>query len=349
MSEAKSLDYWSFFAREAKKSGDILYSRIIAGVGGDDALKAMAAKSRPGQPHANMILGAVNFLLLRGAQHPLRRFYATLGGDADARAEDPFPAFRDFCLAHGGELEALIAARVTNTNEVGRTAVLHPGFRALAAKAGAPLGLIEIGPSAGLNMIWDRYGVRYLRGEKPDVEIAPDAPLVIECELRGEQNPPVTPTPAVASRIGLELNPVDLTRTDDCDWLRALVWPDRPARLRRLDTAIDLFQRVRPDIRAGDALALLPDAIREIPEDRSVCVYHTIVTYQFSHEMRQALDDILTLAGLRRPVWRLALEAEAKDSAWRNWLTLSCYQDGAVESRRLAESHPHGAWIEWLG
>lgn len=348
MSEAKSFDYWSFFAREAEKSGDILYSRIIGGVGGDDTLKAMAAKSRPGQPHANMILGAVNFLLLRGVQHPLRRFYATLGGDADVRTEDPFPDFRDFCLAHGAELEALIAARVTNTNEVGRTAALHPGFRAVAAKAGAPLNLIEIGPSAGLNMIWDRYGVRYLQGGKAAVVVVPDAPLVIDCELRGDRCFADAPTPGVGRRIGLELNPVDLTDADDRDWLRALVWPDRPARLRRLETAIDLFQRVRPDIRSGDAITLLPDALGAMPADAPVCVYHTIVTYQFSHEMRQALDDILTIAGLRRPVWRLALEAEAKDGAWRNWLTVSRYQDGAVESRRLAESHPHGSWIEWL-
>lgn len=348
MNEAKSFDYWDFFAREAEKSGDILYSRIIAGVGGDDELKAMAAKSRPGQPHANMILGAVNFLLLRGAQHPLRRFYATLGGDADARVEESFPVFRDFCLAHCGELEALIAARVTNTNEVGRTAVLHPGFRAVAAKAGAPLNLIEIGPSAGLNMIWDRYGVTYRRDGEPLRQIAADAPLVIECELRGDKIFGDAPTPGVGRRIGLELNPVDLANADDRDWLRALVWPGHPARLRRLETAIDLFQRVQPEIRSGDALALLPDALNGMPEDAPVCVYHTIVTYQFSYAMREALNDILTIASLRRPVWRLAMEAEPKGGDWTNWLTLSRYRDGTMESQRLAMTHPHGAWLEWL-
>lgn len=345
----KPIDYWSFFARDAQRNGAVLYSRIVAGIGGDDDLKAMAGLAKPGQPHANMILGAVNFLLLRGAQHPLRRFYATLGGEADAKVEDPFPAFRDFCLAHRAELEPLIAARVTNTNEVGRSAVLHPGFRAVAAEAGTPLNLIEIGPSAGLNMIWDRYGVRYRKDGAPVLELGSGSALTIDCELRGEGMPPGGPAPAIGRRIGLELNPVDLTQKDDRDWLRALMWPDQVTRLKRLERAMALFDAVRPEIRTGDALALLPDALRAMPEDEPVCIYHTIVTYQFSHEMRDALDNMLTMAGLRRPVWRLALEAEAKDGNWRNWLTLGRYHDGTVERRTLAEAHAHGTWIEWLG
>ena len=344
---SRGADYWAFFARDAEKAGSSLYARIIEGVGGDAELIAMAAKSKPGQPYANMLLGAVHYLLLRGAEHPLRSFYPNLSAGAPTDG-DPYAAFRDFCLAHRAEIEALIAARVTNTNEVGRSAVLHPGFRAVAAEAGEPLNLIEIGPSAGLNMIWDRYGVCYRRNGAPAFEINPTSPLVIDSELRGSAMIPDGPTPQVGRRIGLELNPVDLTHDDDRDWLRALMWPDQIARTERLNRAMALFDSVWPEIRSGDALALLPDALRDMPEDEPLCVYHTIVTYQFSHEMRAALDDILTVAGLRRPVWRLALEATAKDGDWRNWLTLARYHDGTVERRTLAESHPHGSWLEWL-
>ncbi len=345
----KPFDYWTMFARDAAKAGSPLYACIVEGIGADEDLKAIAARARRGQPYANMLLAPVHYLLLGGADHPLRRFYATCGGTLSVADEDPFPHFRDFALAHREEIVLLVEARVVNTNEVGRTSVLHAGFRVVAAEAGEPLGLIEIGPSAGLNMIWDRYGVRYLRDGTPAVEIAPDAPLVLECELRGAANPPASPTPAVASRVGLELNPVDLTTAEDRAWLRALIWPDQVERLRRLERAMALFDAACPEIRGGNALALLPEAICAIPENVPVCVYHTIVAYQFGQKGRQALDDILTVAGLRRPVWRLALEAEAQDGAWRNWLTLSRYRDGTVESRRLAESHPHGTWIEWLG
>ncbi len=337
-------DYWTFFTEDAERTGSLLYSRLASGIGGDDELRAIAAKSRRGQPQANMILAAVHFLLLRGADDPLRRFYPSVGGTIPAADENPFPAFRTFVLKHRAEIETLIAARVTNTNEVGRSALLHPGFRVAAESAAAPLSLIEIGPSAGLNLIWDRYGVRYHRDNATVAVINKDASLVIDCELRGEAVPPGGPTPAIGGRVGLELNPVDLGNADDRDWLRALIWPDQMARLNRLDRAIALFAQGRPEIRAGDALALLPDALAAVPPDRAPVVYHTIAVYQFSREMKEALENILIVAGLRRPVWRLSFEYDGS----RYVLSLTQYRDGARQTKTWANCHPHGTWLEWL-
>ena len=343
MSE-KTFDYWHFFAQDAARTGSALYARLAEGVGGDEELRSLAALAKPGQPHANLLFAAVHFLLLRGAGHPLRAFYPDLNGGRPAEG-DPFPAFRDFVRAHRAQLEPLIAARVTNTNEVGRSALLHPGFRALAQEASAPLNLIEIGPSAGLNLMWDRYGVNYKRDGKVAASIAPDAPLVIECELRGEKIPPTGPAPRVGKRLGLELNPVDLSNQDDRDWLRALMWPDQISRLERLDKAVALFREHKPEIRQGDALVLLSDALREMPESETVCVYHTIAVYQFSRAMKQALHDILTVAGLRRAVWRLSFEAESFEG--RCPITLIRYHDGTRHERELGHAHPHGTWLEW--
>lgn len=340
----KSFDYWSLFADDAKRMGSMLYWRLASGVGGDETLRAMAAGAKRGQPHANLMLGAVHFLLLRGAKHPLRDFYPNLNGGV-AKDGDPFPAFRDFCLSHRAELEPLIATRVTNTNEVGRSGVLHPGFRVAAEEARAPLYLIEIGPSAGLNLIWDKYGMRYRKDGETLAAIAPDAPLVIDCELHGDRVPPVGPSPEIAGRVGLELNPVDLSNDDDRDWLRALMWPDQISRAERLDKAIALFAKSRVEIRAGDALALLGDAMAEVPRDAAICVYHTIAIYQFSSAMKAALEDILTVAGVRRPVLRLSYEMEkvGGDCA----LKLIRYHDGTRDERTLAACHPHGTWLEW--
>jgi hypothetical protein len=337
-------DYWTFFTEDAKRTGSLLYSRLAAGIGGDEELKAIAARARPGQPQANMILAAVHFLLLRGADAPLKRFYPTVGGTVSTDAEDPVPDFKAFVLAHREMVEQLVAARVTNTNEIGRSALLHPGFRMAAAHAVAPLALIEIGPSAGLNLIWDRYGVRYQRDGATVATINENAPLVIESELRGDRQPPTQAPPLVASRVGLELNPVDLENPDDRDWLRALIWPDQVARLHRLDRAIALFGQAKPEIRAGDALALLPQAIASIPAGYAVCVYHTIAIYQFSREMKEALESILTVAGLRRPVWQLAFEYDGS----RYMLSLIRHADGERHETVLADCHPHGTWLEWL-
>ncbi|HTW33385.1 MAG TPA: DUF2332 domain-containing protein [Rhizomicrobium sp.] len=336
-------DYWTFFVAEARRLHAPLYVRLSEGIGGDADLRALAETARPGQPPANMILAAAHFLLLRGAKHPLRDFYPNL---ADKVADgDPFPAFRDFVAQRRDEMARLVATRVTNTNEVGRSAALHAGFRALAARAGEPLHLIEIGPSAGLNTIWDSYGVRYDRDGERFATDAPDGALVIDTVLRGTRVPPLGPAPEVASRVGLERNPVDLGDRDSRDWLRALVWPDHRARLERLDRALEIYAHGKPDIRAGDALELLPEALAEAPANETVCVYHTVVTYQFPQEAREALDNMLIAAGVRRPVWRLSLEFAGENY---HPLRLTRYADGVKATEELALCDPHVAWIEWL-
>lgn len=335
-------DYWGFFADDARQRGAPLYVRLAEAIGGDRELRALAQSAKPGQPPANLILGAVHFLLLRGADHPLRAFYPTL--NPGGAAGDPFPPFRDFVMRYRSAVAELVATRITNTNEIGRSAILHPGFRVLAEETGRPLYLVEIGPSAGLNLNWDSYGVAYVRdGQRFETE-APDAPLVIEAGLRGAGVPPLGAPPEVAGRVGLELNPVDLGDADARDWLRALVWPDHVARLARLEKALAIAAGRTPPIRAGDALALLPEALAEAPKDAALCVYHTVVTYQFSREMREALENLLTAASLRRPVHRLSFEW-AGDNFYP--LRLARHHDGAKAERTLALCDPHGAWLEW--
>lgn len=338
-------DYWNFFVGEAKRANAPLYVRLAEGVGADEELRTLALTARPGQPPANMILGAVHYLLLRGAQHPLRVFYPNLGGTRTAGDGDPVSLFRDFVMAHRETVTQIVTTRVTNTNEVGRSGVLHAGFRVLAERAGAPLHLVEIGPSAGLNLIWDRYGVRYSRGDNTFATEAPGAELTIDVELRGEKIPPLGLAPKVASCVGLEKNPVNLDDPDQRDWLKALVWPDHRARFARLEKALAIYAHHKPEIRTGDALALLPEALAAAPANETLCVYHTIVTYQFSEEMREALDNMLVAAGVRRAVWRLQLEFGG-DGVYP--LRLIQYRDGAKKEEKLALCDPHGAWIEWL-
>ena len=343
---SESFDYWDFFVGEALRANSPLYARFAEGVSKDPGLREFAATAKNGQPHANILFAAVHFLLLRGDQDPLRRFYPDLNGWKTIEGEDPFPAFEDFVDAHRAELAPIVASRITNTNEVGRCSMLHAGFRAIAAEAGEPLNLIEIGPSAGLNLIWDRYGVRYRRGSDVFQVDTPDPALVIDVELRGDRVPPFGRAPKVASRVGLELNPVDLGDPDQRDWLKALIWPENRLRFERLDAALAAYADAKPVIRIGDALALLPNALRDAPEHQPVCVYHTYVTYQFTDDMREALDNLLIMAGLRRPIWRLSAEGSISGE---NTLMLQRYHDGTREVRKLALCHPHGAWLEWQG
>lgn len=362
-------DQWKDFARDARAMGSPLYADLALAIDGDEALKGLTARRRRGQPAANLLLAAVHFLLMRGARsslsevrsprqkpspgrflaantsshasraapHPLADFYPTLGGRRVGAAA-LFAAFRDFVFGHREEIVRLVEARVTNTNEVGRSAILRAGFGALAKEEPAPLHLIEIGPSAGLNMIWDRYGVRYHKAGATVAQAGPGAALVLACELKGDGIPPVGQLPRIAGRVGLELNPVNLANADDRDWLRALIWPDQPERLARLERAIAIFLEQPVEIRAGDALDLLPAALAEAERGAAICVYHTIALYQFSGEMRGLLKAIL--AG--RPVWQLSFEFEGgRDYA------VNLTHHGRGVSRRLALAQPHGGWMAW--
>ena len=343
MSE-EAFDYWQFFLAETRRSSAPLYEAFTRGVAEDEGLKALAYTVRPGQPPANVLYAAVHYLLLRGNGHELRRFYPNLNGGGRDDPEKAFPFFREFVQTHRDDLIPLLRSRVTNTNEVGRCAVLSAGFQALTRQAGEPLHLIELGPSAGVNLLWDRYGISYRRDESAFASAA-DPPLMIETELRGERVPPCGPPPKIASRIGLERDPVDLSDERERDWLRALVWPDHVARFAKLDQALAIASKETLPIRQGDALELLPDVLGEVPADETVCVYHSFVTYQFSQEQRLALDDLLIATSLRRPVWRLSLEGTLSGDAP---LVLYCYDNGRKSKRLLAQCQPHGAWLEWL-
>lgn len=318
-----------------------LYHRLAAAIADDPELLALAARSRPGQPAPNMLNAAVQYLLLGGVSHPLAVYYPTLGG-ARAPDEQAFPRFRDFCRQHRGAITALLESRLTQTNEVRRCAYLMPALAAVAQAAAQPLACIEVGPSAGLNLIWDRYHYRYGDGRTIG---EPGSPVLIETELRGPLRPPLPARlPAVSWRVGIDLNPVDLSDNDAVRWLEALVWPEHTERVARLRAAIGVARVAQPPIVSGDAIQLLPELIAAAPANAALCVYHTHVTYQFTPAMREQLDAALREAGLARPIARISCEQILTDDTD---LTLTRYQGGAAETRLLARTTGHANWLQW--
>ena len=321
--------------------GSQLYSRLSAAILDDPELLALSAQAATGQPPPNLLFGAVHHLLLQGVGHPLARLYPSLNGGNDV-GEDPYPAFRNFCLTYRDALADAIRGRAVQTNEVARSSALQRGMAVVAQRMGRPLAILEVGASAGLNLIGDRY--RYSYG--PDTEAIgdPDSPVLIECRTRGALRPPGG-MPAIAWRLGIDRNPIDVRDPDQALWLRALVWPDQPWRAELLLAAIRLAQDNPPPLRRGDALELLEGAAAEAPRDAELCIYSSFTVYQFLPAQRARLESVVAAVARARPVHRLALEWFPGE---RPYLDLESRQDGTLTRTRLAAAHEHGAWLEWL-
>lgn len=329
-----------------------LYEALSLGIAEDRDMLALAAARTPPHPAPNLIFAAVHALLLRGEEHALAEFYPTITG-GPTPVGDPFPAFRAFCREHRAELERLLATRFVQTNEVGRSALLLTGLGELAREAGAdvrPLTLIEVGASAGLNLLLDRFtyefrsasgGVRTWRSvstTEPGVELY--------LEVRGERPPPLPPEDMrVLERVGIDKSPLDLSDPDDELWLRALVWPDQAGgRMQRLTRAIEAARENPPELRAGDALDLLSGCVRAAPAEAQVVVMHTATLYLLTLEERALLEQQLRELSRERPVVRLGMEwIDGPETE----LTLASYSGGRVRTATLAVCHSHGAWIEW--
>jgi len=331
------------FAEAECRGSSPLYERLALSIAGDGELLALAAHAPPEQPAPNLFLAAVHFLLLEGAGvTPLARLYPSL-------VDEPCPpaaaavAFREFCLAHGEAVRRLVTTRRVQTNEVGRCAYLLPAFGLVSRLAGErPLALIEIGTSAGLNLLWDRYGYRY------GVEEAygdAGSPVQLACQPRGDIHPPLPRRiPSVATRVGVDLRTIDVDDPREVLWLEALVWPEHRERARALRSAIAVARQHRPRLVAGDGLALLPGLLSATPAGAAPCVFHTHTVNQLAAEARARLSGLLEEQGHAREIYRVSAEWLGTPHPQ---LELAAWRGGRGEHRVLADCDPHGRWLAW--
>jgi hypothetical protein len=316
-----------------------LYLRLGRVVVGDRHLLDLAGNASPGQPPLLPLFAAVHFLLLTGSDHPLAAYYPSVGGGSPPD-DDVGAAFSDFCKRNRAELLELGRTRLVQTNEVARAAVLVLGLGVVAARIGGPVGVIELGASAGLLLRWDRY--RYEYGSAGALGDAGSL-VKISCVPRGP-TPPLVPAvmPEAAWRVGIDLDPVDLSDPLAARWLEALVWPDQDQRRHRLLAAIDVALSHPVGVIEGDAVAELPGLMSQCPAETPLCVVHSMTLNQFSPESRDGLERVLSGAG--RPVTRLSMEwIDAPGPV----LTLVEYDRGRRSAIDLAEYHHHGDWIAW--
>jgi len=319
-----------------------LYAALARAAAADEEIITLAARVPPGQPPPNLLLAAVHALLLAGTPHPLRDCYPDLV-DVPRPAEEAPALFRDFCRRHATAIAAQVRTRRVSTNETARAACIYPALLSLAAAhPGRPLHLVDIGASAGLNLLLDRFGFDYgAAGRRGAVLPA----LTLRCALRGRRPPLALPRLPGGQRFGIDLQPMDVRRADDTAWLQALIWPEQHARAARLRQAIAIARRRPPKVRSGDALRVLPRVLAALPAGEPVCVLHAFTLNQFDAGARRRLQARLYAGARTRPLYRLGYEW-GRGAAPQ--LQVAAYGPGRdARPMLLADACAHGSWLHW--
>lgn len=327
-------------AQACESLGSPLMARLMAG---------LADRLHPGDPVADRVLGwpgdpssaadsvplrlagGLHALVLSGADPDLTRAYA----DPDA---DPTDAALAAIRRHPNHLIQWLTS-APQTNEVRRSAVLIAALHWLTAHFDLPIVLSEIGASAGLNLLCDRYALD-IGGHR----FGPEAPiLTLTPDWTGPLPPPAPPR--IIARAGVDLAPLDPV----ADRLRLLayLWADQPQRLTLTRAALDLAAKTRPQVDQGDAAGWLETRLQARHEGALHLVYHTIAWQYFPPETKARAAAALDRAGAKAsetaPIARLGMEGDGATPGAA--LTLTLWPGGQVIP--LGRADFHGRWIDW--
>lgn len=224
--------------------------------------------------------------------------------------------------------------RPPQTNEVRRAAALLPALAHLNARYGQPVGLLELGTSAGLNLRADQFCLvlpeRMIGRDGSGVTVQPGWTGVV----------PAGDLPEVVDRRGVDLLPVDPESADGRLRLLAYLWPDQPERIARTEAAIEIARETPAQVDAGDAGTWLEAMLGRPAEGHLRVVCHTIAWQYFPQDTKDRA--LAAMKGTTEPLACIGMEADGGEGAA---LTLTHYPSGEVEE--LARADFHGRWVNW--
>ncbi len=231
------------------------------------------------------------------------------------------------------------------TNEAGRSSSFVAALHWLADKVVPDFELLEIGSSAGMNLLIDRFCY-----DLGGVTSGPtDGPVMIRPEWQGSP-PPANPF-SVKSVKGCDIAPIDVRDPEAANRLRAYIWPEARERFARLDAGIAMISERPVDLEQADAADWV-EAQFALPQTQGTTrvLMHSIV-WQYlpsrtQARIRAAIANAGAAADTNRPLAWITLETNR--STFRHELKVR-YWPGGAEPLLLGEAHAHGAWVKWLG
>ena len=286
------------------------------------------------------VAGGLHWLHLTGRED---RLWPVYRGDVTDQA-----AVAALVLAVAGDHEAALLPWLDGppqTNEAGRSASFMAGLAWLSGRVGPRFALNELGASAGINTMMDRYFY-----DLGGVTFGPaDSPMRIIPDWRG----PAPPDAAVeiVSIKGCDQTVIDLSDPAAAMRVKAYVWPENAARLERMDAAIKLASERAPDVVEADAADWVGAMLAEPQAAGVTRVFNHSIVWQYIPEDRRArISAAIAVAGARataeRPLAWMRLETNR--ATFKHELTVQ-YWPGGTEPVLLGEAQAHGAWVEWQG
>ena len=288
---------------------------------------------------ATRFMGALHHLVLTGDAPELAGHYPSVGGQFNAAtfADALFPVLH----RHAQQVRAFIEGP-PQTNEVNRSAVLIGGYSEVVRQTGLPLRCLEVGASAGLNLLWRNF--HYDLGDQTWGDKA--SAVRVASDWRGNL-PQLVENIELHSAAGCDLAPIDLLDPDNATLMEAYVWTDQPIRFDRLRAAIDLAQHSPPQVEQMGAADWLDIQLSEPIPGVATVIYHSVVAQYFDADTQTRFRNTIHEAGARATneaplAW---LSFEHPESYKMPDLSLTLWPGG--ERRHLATAHPHGAFAEW--
>lgn len=288
------------------------------------------------------LLAGIFRLVLTDRAPALEPYYPCLGG-AEPPAQS-WPAMREVIADHIEELhDALTVA--PQTNDVGRSAALLVGLFDVAAATGCRrIRLLELGASAGLNLLLDRF---HITGEGWTWG-PPDSPV----QLRDAVSGPVAPVDiTVTSARGCDLDPVDASSEEGQLRLTSFVWPFDLHRHGRLAGALELAAARPPVVDRASAAAWLAEQLdRPGSSDDEMLrvVWHSVTQLYWPPAEIEAVTAALAAYGDGHRVAEVGMEYDRDGSTGqgpRVW-TKVWRGNSPVRHRLLGNAHDHGVPVQ---
>jgi hypothetical protein len=337
-------DSWRFFAETECKGYSPLYEAITTACAnsGDVMEFVSSLASHAHQP--NLLLAAMHERVIQGFEPTLTPFYSGAATGGIGRL------FVESVLASRDILGPILTSRFTQTNEIGRVAILAPALSVIPECD--DLALIDVGTSAGLALHLDDCFIAYgSYGSLGPI----DSKVRVQAQVLSG-HPPLRRVP-IGRRIGIDRNILDPANEDDARWLLACVWPDT-GRLDRTRAALELAASRPSDLVEGDALETLSNLLSSI--QGPIVVTTTWVAAYMDTEYRARLSAELMAASQQRDIYWISAEAPGVVSDLPEVLPpqvegplpsvvgLVTFTKGEIaEARVLAHAHSHGSWIWW--